>query len=219
MSNFLARWSLVIAVAICVASLALCRTSPPGVDMLAKIRAMPASDPAAVLGPSIVDRTFSALEAPQFVGASVSRLDTTYGGCRSKVGTPMVWETTADAAPWVGRRFVLQWTTLSLAAPREWPAFVIASIWPLPEPIDLACNGCQLEVAPDVKFFPGGDPANIVHRLPGSEGYVTLAFTPDASSAGVCWYMQLVVLVPLDVSPCGVLLSPGVRICVGARGQ
>lgn len=136
-----------------------------------------------------------------------------YTACETRIPKPIVlWD--ARQEPRAGEYFEAQWLTAALAAPTDWPAVLLAGR--KPAGVDMrpfGMPGCWLLVDPELWMWPGGDPANLVYR-DANTGRIFLQWhiTPDYS--GQHWRFQLLVLVPRDVAPTGIVLSQALDVYV-----
>lgn len=123
--------------------------------------------------------------------------------------------------PVVGEQVQVQALTAALAAPSDWPAVLLMEPDGAGLDGDLSpfgLTGCRLAVdlSRATMLWPGTDPANLLYRAPGT-ARLHLQWTPTDEWAGRSVVCQLLVFVPRDVAPSGMIVSGGLRITVGRK--
>lgn len=232
--------ALAINVCACGCGAAPAWTPPVAEDLEA---AAPVVEPR---DPTLEDLGLAAVEAAGRIGAAlvapfaapaprvhglvrVLNHDHRWRPCASTVGIPWVWPDYRE--PVVGEEVRVEWTTLHMAAPREWLATVLFEITDRAAPTAhdlsiLGLSGCVLQLEPiqpfgsqDVTFAatPSAEPGAWLYRPPHDAGRILMRWTPTQEFVGRSVFAHLVVWVPRNVAAGGVLLSPGLQITVGRR--
>lgn len=135
--------------------------------------------------------------------------------CHSRIPLPMLHH--GKSEPIVGKPLDIEGITAALAAPTDWPAVMLASIDSPPLDIDLGVigmQGCRLAM-------PLTDALNSIDRpwLPTSRrlgtARIRVEWTPTDFFAGRTLVLQLLVFVPLDVAPSGMIVSSALAVHIG----
>jgi len=170
-----------------------------------------------VLGGTWVDRGFAAMLLPVRVTGSIQR---THGktACQTPLGV-LPYVTWTAKEPRVGELISVEWTTLAIAAPREWPVVILANR--AASSADIGPLGTLLVDLHDALWLAPGPAGSLLERRPEDAGRIRLNWTPTPDQVGQVWYFQCICFgLTRDIAPAGgMLLSPGLRAEIGSARQ
>ena len=185
-----------------------------------------------VLGPTWTGRaltTFAALlgPPPRVTGSILMPMSTK--ACTSPLLSVLPYVTWTHKEPRVGEVVEVEWQTLALGAPRDWPAVVLCSKGGTSRvhPSGIRVDGIEigdlgtLFVDPGRAqwLHPGGEGA-MLSRRPEDAGRIRLRWVPTPEQVGEVWYFHLVCFgLHPAIHPSGMLLSPGLRVEIGSARQ
>lgn len=135
--------------------------------------------------------------------------------CHSRIPSPMLHH--GKSEPVAGKPVDIEGITAALGAPTDWPAVVLASIDAPPLDIDLGVigmRGCRLAMPLTDALHSIDRPWLQTSRALGT-GRIRVEWTPTDFFAGRTVTLQLLVFVPADVSPSGMVISSALQVCPG----
>lgn len=149
--------------------------------------------------------------------------------CESPWLGVLPYVTWAPREPRVGEMIEVEWTTLAMAAPRDWAAVVLCGrkgtrhMHASGIEVDGVELGALGTVFVDIDpkharwVAPGGE-GTLISRRAQDAGRIRMRWTPTPDQLGEVWWFHLVCFgLPLHVAPSGgILISPGLRIEVGS---
>lgn len=171
---------------------------------------------AAMLGP-----------APRITGSIMMPMSTK--ACTSPLLIVLPYVTWVPREPRVGELVEVEWTTLALGAPRDWPAVVLCSKGGTSRIHASGIRVDGIEIGDLGTLFvdpgraqwlhPGGEGA-MLSRRPEDAGRIRLRWVPTPDQVGEVWYFHLLCFgLHPAIHPSGMLLSPGLRVEIGSARQ
>lgn len=135
--------------------------------------------------------------------------------CHSRIPSPMLHH--GKSEPVAGKPVDIEGITAAMGAPTDWPAVVLCSVDAPHLDIDLGVigmRGCRLAMPLTDALHSIDRPWLQTSRALGT-GRIRVEWTPTDFFVGRTVTLQLLVFVPADVAPSGMVISSALQVCPG----